>query len=572
MARQLRILRLNDLFAPHAGDTKALTKSACPEFTEAVIFDTPSGDCDAIDGWATAIDFWCSAGVTVPDVVVADVHFEHDLSSPLNGHSSAGSRSIPTGLSHLKPVAAMARSRGNVLGVAIHTADPGLWERLAADRDRMAMLAAHEIGELAAILGDRIPLDRLGDIDARCDWCWRWLDRRTTRVFSAAVTSALQDYRLRLVNAGQRSETGREMVSVGPEEHARLLRWCGQQSEIQEHSALKDYDQHVTFSYADGRSEAIEFRSLFADCAYRTLRVQSFATGETEPDPTGAYNSRTPELGRFIAQFGGMAAAFHEACELLERYPPLSETRPRVSTINDWPATPHTKGLALVLHLARREFMLWQRWAEYFSKYEWDPAAWRFGDDPVPGRSLSEFLKSLHANMPQNAGEPVADIQDAIVDRLGHRLTEDRALDHVALLLDCGAAATSALDDGLTRFRAVSGVEIRPCHLPEKLPAGFESLRWRQDLSLTFGFRRGDTTSIRRIIARGFLPSRDDREAIAFLERLRQGRGPEWLHDLARRYAQDVLRWTDSAVWPPILQAGVSGPHGARTGDGFAPA
>ena len=70
----------------------------------------------------------------------------------------------------------------------------------------MAYLAAHEIGELAAILGHR--LDFGGKTKEEVlGACWRWLSNHSCGTFSEAWPQALRNYREYLVKHAFTAET-----------------------------------------------------------------------------------------------------------------------------------------------------------------------------------------------------------------------------------------------------------------------------------------------------------------------------------------------------------------------------
>ena len=86
-----------------------------------------------IDKWATALKLWSRSRVSsAPDLILGDVLFECDKTTPfaravsaLRGEAEtvAIDTPIPTGLSHLKPFAALARASGKPIGIAVKSSN-----------------------------------------------------------------------------------------------------------------------------------------------------------------------------------------------------------------------------------------------------------------------------------------------------------------------------------------------------------------------------------------------------------------------------------------------------------------
>src|ERR1700731_2196757 len=152
MARNLKLLQIDD---------DLLQPRQASEFIDAVYVGNT--DKFGINDWRASIEFWIQFNEDVRiDLVTADIRFTADRTTPLlydqifrkgEEPQQSGEFLIPTGLSHLKPFAAIARAGGRPLGVAIHTADVLGWKARRASANAaarvMANLAAHEIGELA---------------------------------------------------------------------------------------------------------------------------------------------------------------------------------------------------------------------------------------------------------------------------------------------------------------------------------------------------------------------------------------------------------------------------------------
>src|SRR6266498_120905 len=103
--RNLTILRLNDDLLP------ASRENAPFGGIDVIRFNSDhQTELSAITSWRAALMFWSSFGSDrPPDLVVADVNFEKDSTTPLHPEDAPDTQ-IPTGLSHLKPIAALARA------------------------------------------------------------------------------------------------------------------------------------------------------------------------------------------------------------------------------------------------------------------------------------------------------------------------------------------------------------------------------------------------------------------------------------------------------------------------------
>src|SRR6185369_8496369 len=122
---------------------------------------SPGGGLEGIVSWQTAIQFWSYfKDGQVPDLVVADVRFIRDQSSPLSLLFESDDNNIPTGLSHLKTFAVLSRAIGAPLGVGTRTMDPGLWERQinspVPEPLRISELAHSAPGELQMVIASII--------------------------------------------------------------------------------------------------------------------------------------------------------------------------------------------------------------------------------------------------------------------------------------------------------------------------------------------------------------------------------------------------------------------------------
>ncbi len=237
-----------------------------------------------IDSWRAALQFWTAFDYDeVPDLVLADVRFIEDRTSPLSLLFKPNENYIPTGLSHLKAFAALARALGKPIGVCARTIDAELWqEQISSNRPEnraMGYLAMHEIGELAAILGDGKAI--LGDTDDKqqhIDNCRAWLRQNSETAFEEGLRKAVRDYRRSLFKSLTRAE--RPSIFIRPPHYAELMGWC-ERMRHEPHPLDPEHDIGLELTYHNGQRDILSLASLFADydkIADKALDPSSFAT------------------------------------------------------------------------------------------------------------------------------------------------------------------------------------------------------------------------------------------------------------------------------------------------------
>jgi hypothetical protein len=155
MGRHLRVLRIDDVhtilstettdYSPEDGDGAVGTP------LRLLTFVTEGKVCLRIGGLASAVQFWSAfRNDMTPDIVIADIDFEHDNSGPLKTWRQEAPH-IPSGLSHIKPFAAIARASGSPIAIAMYTGDQERWNLLARKQNGSSystppssLLAAHD--------------------------------------------------------------------------------------------------------------------------------------------------------------------------------------------------------------------------------------------------------------------------------------------------------------------------------------------------------------------------------------------------------------------------------------------
>jgi hypothetical protein len=386
--RRLRLLRIDDDLTP-GGNPKApgFHAQRVPQHLETVNLDDGGQPKPGIGSWQDAVSFWTyQKGVPNIDLVVSDVRFDDDTSPIVDGWNLPRGAWLPTGLSHFKAFAALARATGRPLGVGLHTKEARIWRKLADEQDPllrlMGNLAAHEIGELAALLGYG------EEIGSDATSCWRWLEDRTLDVtdFREAVPRALESFRRNLGS-----------FKLLPADYEALVAWCGGMEAAASGPTGKSppiddkTDIGFTVMFPDGSRHVLSIRSLFADVLLERKRFQF----EREGLPRSAFQlvadekfscldgDGNPKIGALVHKCGEYGRAFRKALEILDQFPPppgrnapftLAEARARVGA--DGPAT----SLAILFQDVRREYELFRAWRTLYEGHEWHPIADAFGE------------------------------------------------------------------------------------------------------------------------------------------------------------------------------------------------
>ncbi len=371
-------------------------------------------DAGKIRTWFMALNFWARyKGDALPDLVVADVCFDKDHTSPLSRPRYAEPNPLPTGLTHLKPLSVLARVGGRVIGIGIYTGNQTLWERLthsSAPQDQcMGYLAAHELGELAAILGEKSLVAEVVETGS-LDPLWKWLYNSTGSSVTEAVKIALSNYRKRLLTIASPADGELPQVFVMPDDFAAAMCWCEARARNAESPApiAGEGDHGLTLTYKDGTRDSILISSLFSDVDDLSTRLLSGHCFDTAPGPAGAEEELEekdrkgqPFIGRFLSRLGTLRAAYDEAVRIVENFPALPpESQDGPGKLGDYLTRkgddPLVAGLVIVFQLARIEKAVFDLWEKYYSSYLWDPRGCRWPSDVNDfDRSLRNALRLL---------------------------------------------------------------------------------------------------------------------------------------------------------------------------------
>lgn len=591
--RVLRLLRIDDDISRGNREDPPLQHidQMAPKHLETVFVRDGASEVSGIRNWATAIQFWrgLTPGTRI-DLIVSDIKFVDD-SSPLNRLALPGiPLALPTGLSHFKPLAAMARMSGAPLGVAIHTKDAPIWGNGAGNNappavQALSLLAAHEIGELAAILNRDD-----AHLETGPDACWAWLNEATASStdFYGALKIALPDYRRQLTRA-----------RMLPNDWEALFAWCECMHTKAEASTppgvlLDEAGEAAVRIIADsGEEDFISLKSLFADVPlarrgfsfdFFRLPARCFAL-EQMPSYHNLDEDSYPRIGALILECGDLSRSYSKALDILKRFPvppelPVQSSITEMKDEEDWP--PFAVGLAILLQDVFCHWVLYREWKAFYEGQEWDAERDEFvGRDADTGRTLASRVARVYDQLHRNGSETVKGIVELLCGaegsprdptQFGH-FGARRCLD---LLVDAGIA-TYEPTTGTYRI-AQRGARIRGSYMPprpKQPPAGFlrfsdlgpaftddrktfidESRRLRivfglDDLSSHNGSAK--TAALERQIQYAFrLPNPP--AGTAFLKKFRSGHGPGWVKALCRNFARTELEWDDERNWPASIR------------------
>jgi hypothetical protein len=557
-----------------------------------------------IDDWLTSITFWIWYDKAQPiDLVTADIRFTADRTTPLLYDKTIGKLDnteqyeeflIPTGLSHVKPFAAISRAAGRPMGIAVHTADVRGWKtRLASKNDAvriMAYLAAHEIGEVAAILGDLTDLEERSE-DERLEACWNWLSDRTYGTFDEAWRPALQSYRAGLVRGAftatslaagdQRRSSGIQPgpIIVLPSDWMRMAAWC-ERMKAKKEAILAEDDPGFSFLLPDGSQQSIFFRSLFADSH---LALDSYFDLEVEPLPAKCFETESrenafkldefghPLIGAFLNEFKQLKDAYELAIAALDGFPVSRQAPVRLgdalSPVKCGSLVHLARFLAILFQVIRRDSDLICAWESAYKLQAWDASTGRFvsetfdGGAPALGRIVLAVYSCAKKFEDGFTCEELMASYNASIRNEGWQIANQKTIECCTRILVSWARLFYREEDGVYDLSDGSPIpEGAVPPVPLVLPDGFldENDIRSQEVGpflrdvFGYGAPRPNDNQIGRFIAEALgLDARAGRE---FLAEFVNGRAPPWIKELCRMYARDRLLWRPSDTWPRALR------------------
>lgn len=596
--RNLRILQIDD-DVPKRFDFSSDSSRRIPEFIDPIPIPEGNTEKIAIMSWRDALNYWSAFDPNnslFPDLITSDVQFK-DTTSPLDAEESGVL--LPTGLSHFKPFAAMARALARPVGYAIHSADGAKWRNYLADRQAtqevkmLARLAGHEAAEVAAILGElpNTPSDRV-DYEVG----FRWLENTTitTKKFLDAFKDAIETFRREIF---YRLEN--RTLIILPHDWESLAKWC--HDNIQNPKPLSDNNDPGITLHSDGRSDCISIRSLFADVQIKSAGRFSYHTSyfpeqcfklETALEPYSLIELThpisnepiyAPLIGGLIAPGEYTTEIYQEALKVLNSYSGKSdsgtEAPPNLNDFRWSTSRPEpdivAKGMAVFFALVQRSWILNTGWRRYYSTEFWDVEKGVFTTSQNSDLRLSVYLRNLSNFILQEFGRE--DFTEAeLISRAkeGNRFKYGDAK-YVGTYLELLLQLSS-----LEKFEEQDGPAVYEYGRPPKndeVPELPLNGRYRILSSITGSPQRAQSHTsylnekfgypahnrckgVFGILGRAFFPSdipgekRDHGQAL--LESFLTGRNvPGWVRTLARNYAREELDW-DQRHWPVMLTSG----------------
>lgn len=569
--RELRLLRIDDDIAPGNPADLPLQhrEQMAPAHLQTVFVNSGRQCLAGIRSWASALDFWRDfKPADQIDLIVSDVKFLDDT-SPLSRIADSNERiPMPTGLSHFKAFAAIARAKGSALGIGIHTSDASIWAQNCRTGDAklrfMSLLAAHEIGELAAILGE--PLDLA---DGGAEACWSWLRRLTMNSsdFQKAIPVALREYRRRLA-----------AVKMLPSDWRALSAWCQRMANTAANGMGACLSQQIDCGLpivdVNGKRDVVSLRSLFADTPLK-IRGLDF---ELEPLPARCFALEAddrfyeldedgyPRIGSLIRACGSLEGDYAAAIELLTDFPPIASETPqaRLTTAKKHrKASPLAVALAVLLGDLRREYTLFSEWKRLYLECQWDAIEDAFVDSHGGEDTLAFYTASVARLLKEGV------TLDDVCERLSS-IGKDGAKRCLSLLVSMKTAEFSPCDRLYTSGSKTFSRNLVP-PFPNPPPANFFDISSlgiafssggkslndpSRTMRILFGHDSGQAESVdNAVLSRQIRPAfgmESDPEATAFLDDFREGRAPEWLKALCREFLRDELGWVESE-WPQWL-------------------
>ena len=562
--RNLRLLRIDDqiLYTERLPEGSFAPPSTADEAPPAHIDSIVDSNIVAIDGWDTALAFWSGfRPAMLPDLIISDVRFD-DPTSPL--YEAGDGQLLPTGISHFKPFAAIARASGAPIGVAVHTADPTPWaEKLKSDKAVLRMLsrlAAHEIGELVGILGHLPRGFSALDKDGKILFCWYWLSDNRGLGIKAAFPKAMRNFRKDL-----------SRVYVPPAEWARLANWCRKMGEnqlpiidtqqITGASKEINVDPGFTFILADGTPQCISLLSLFSDAQWESdfdmtktpLPSHCFALDKHD-DFFSLDDTNLPRIGALVAACSRYHDVYQSARKVLEHFVDMPPAK-RLSVVEgDDKFGEGAIALAILLKYVEGQRRLFLDWKTAYETFGWLAASDLFVDEHADSKTLKAYVRDVAQFFSSQKGETFHSAE--LKERLEHiaPLTINRC---VAILLAL-ACIVSRPDGSLEYCADYKGTTPPippdfegPLSISAGVPREF-ALSSRKFLALAFGYPADNYNSLQGRLAKAFgEPGRPGGRE--FFDRFELGEAPPYVKALCRQYALE-LGWEDQRLWPKALQ------------------
>ena len=401
-----------------------------------------------LGSWRDACNIWSNGfAKQPPDLIISDINFRDDNTSPMskvvNHLTSQGlvkleDDPLPSGLLHVKPLAAIAASLSRPIGFAIHTVNPDIWEKyynfsqsspnLAPSilkgneviQRYVGALAIHEIGELAAIRGYNVQRDTTEETVKEC---LKWFKKHHQKTFETALPFALGEYLGELIEASNcrmlslNNRKTNSFAFVMPCEWIRLNKWT--QERINYGGIINN--EHITLTYRDGTKDPIYLASMFATAETRTHETvktqcwpkECFQVGINKVSSDFGCGTKRPQFGEFINSLKSLYeldTAARLICDALgtDYTKPIEKGQPNInkiaSNILEKPDKAKdigpVKGLAVLYQAVKLVCNIQHSWQELLNQPDWDykkqkPCLRKPKPTYVNDNSLYDYLNGL---------------------------------------------------------------------------------------------------------------------------------------------------------------------------------
>jgi hypothetical protein len=542
----------------------------------------------AINSLKAAANFWSIYSDRLcPDIVLTDVNFEKDTTTPLQSVGEFNSSCIPTGLSHCKAFAAIARAKSRPLAIAIHTADPSLWARGAEDRvgnrtkHFFGLLAAHEIIELAALLGDRLSFNTLN-----LDSVFAWLENRSARGdIRLSKNKGVQLYREAIVSGIIATEDNGSRIRVPYSAALELKLWCERMHESPRPLGSKkgSSDPGLTMLYASGEVDKVYLSSIFADVEnieYSALNKDCFKLQESEGDVWKLRNN-LPAIGELVFEVMQSVEVVGEALGYLSDLPLDAEALNR--NLRQFENN-IAKGIAVLFRAIEIKYQKREEFVRLWLNDMWDPTKLRACklddiDDYSNMRPLREWIVCIIKILSKLGDRDGRDRYFEDHDVLGEfrkllpvaskdEMTIGKLRMHMQLAVEIGAIETivelesheyRVVDRAMDIFQSASSP---PATLGTREG---ESVWLSRDVrdSLGFGNKNPDSShndnAIGQILYAAFLAGAGKKGVSAnqraklgrdFFKKFERGEVDVWIRLYCMDFCKNELGWTEKEHWP----------------------
>jgi len=534
-----------------------------------------------ISGLAGSELFWeAFHSDQLPDIVVGDVNFEYDLSSPLRRWDPEHDQ-IPTGLSHLKPVAAVARASGRLIAIGIHTADPNKWMQLKIGGGKgsiYGLMAESEIRELAAILGERIAPDN------EEEGAWNWLKEKAESKPFFALNLALRQYRRRMVERLKIGLDGSDQsalrLPVG--EWEKLEAWCSQMKNGSK--TLRESDPGFPLLYANGEVDVISFASLFADVdgiLDEELPAECFELQEPE-GKLWDLKLKLPQIGALIYSLADFKEVYQKAAAVRQELP-FSETQlsHNLREVTDHPLA---RGFAVLFRYLEMVYEDEVRWDRLLFLGPWDPLTQAESEHEFPKEEgapysescpvslydwltkLDKVLKSRERSAcDEETDRPYIDVVD-LKDELGRAWDPASIRFHLELLCSMGRVERNIRPECGAEYRSIPGKSgLKSPQQPAECKIYSKEYASTLRDSLGFGRKKGPKKSnadnaVGQVLQAAFVgapegvaPNDSAKMGRQFLKSFVEGSAPGWIKEVCRDYVEKELGWKDKRTWPDCI-------------------